>query len=290
MKRTILWLALLAIMQGLYGQSSNLRRFNYVEFFGGLGSSHSFKDFGENDPKWSGKLADIKLFQELKPLETRVSSSIGARYLFNRTFAISGQLAPVWLSREQLVPGNPEQVVFSDVYLAELSAQAEIYWLGRYSGINPYFFGGFGAVAWYSHTQDAILQSFIHPGNVLLAGLGFRYSHNRKWTHTAELGFRYGLNDYLEQFPDIELNHDNYYLFQYKLCYQVSGGKMYTKKGMLRQGSKNRANRRNKGTEGVRKGNLIDPASGDLSKRDRRKVQRHLNKIERLKRSRSKRS
>ncbi len=140
MKRIIFIIYATLLVSMAQSQTSNLRLFNYFELFGGVGTSHYFGDIGGAGSRWDGFFDKIDSFRDFDPLETRISTTIGARYLLNRTFAVSGRLSPIWLSGNDAGSFNAKRGYYFNSFLTELSGQAEVYWLSRYTGLNPYFF------------------------------------------------------------------------------------------------------------------------------------------------------
>lgn len=282
-KRVILVLLGVLLLNNVQSQTSNLRLFNYFEFFGGFGTSHYFGDIGGAGTRWGGFYDKIDSFRDFDLLETRISTSFGARYLLNRSFAVSGKLSPIWLSGNDAGSFNADRGYYFNSFLTELSGQAEVYWLSRYTGLNPYFFVGFGAIAWYSAVKKNDFQDYVSTGNVFLGGFGFRYSANKAWTHSVELGYRYSLTDYMEMYNGSGKWNDSYYLLQYNISYHYTRGTIYDRRGLVRQNWWNRKNN-DEPFEGGKYNPInqaIDPADGELSSRERRQVARHLKKISR---------
>lgn len=283
MLRIRLILCGILFVSSVQSQTSNLRLFNYFEFFGGIGSSHYFGDIGGAGTRWNGFFDRIDSFRDFDPLETRISTSFGARYMLNRSFAVSGRLSPIWLSGNDAGSFNSERAYYFNSFLTELSGQAELYWLSRYTGLNPYFFAGFGAIAWYSKVKKADFQNYVSTGNVFLGGLGFRYSANKAWTHSFELGYRYSLTDYIEMFKGSSKWNDSYYLLQYNLSYHFTRGTIYNRRGLVRKNwwEQRKKDALSEGDLNIEINQAVDPADGELSSRERRQVARYLKKISR---------
>ncbi|MCD6332959.1 MAG: hypothetical protein J7L89_06770, partial [Bacteroidales bacterium] len=237
MKRKLIWiLSVFVFLAGqLYAQESNKRLFRFYELFWGVGTTHYFGDIGGAFSRWPGFLDKIDNFRDFDPLETRLSLSFGTRYLFNRTFAISGEVAPAWLSGDDYGSIHADRGWSFNTYMIEFSGQLEYYWLSRISGVNPYLFAGFGGTARYTIANFPNPRTAMFTGNVLIGGIGFRYSNNKKWTHSGEIGYRYALSDYIEMYKSNTGKNDGYYLVQYKLTYHLTRGSIYTHKGRVRK-------------------------------------------------------
>ncbi len=209
--------------------------FRYFELFAGAGSSHYFGEIGGASTRWPGFLGKIDNFRDFDPLDSRLSLSFGSRYIFNRTFAVSAQVTPVWLS------GNDRGSFYAyrgwsfNTYMLEFSGQLEYYFLRPYVGFNPYVYGGFGGTARYTVSYFPNRTAYRSTGNVLVTGFGFRLSNNKLWTHGAELGFRYALTDFIDMLHGSTKNNDIYYLVQYRISYHLTRGTIYTPKGMIRR-------------------------------------------------------
>jgi len=283
MKRLFLILFGVFLVGSIYSQTSNLRLFSYFEFFGGIGSSHYFGDIGGAGTRWNGFFDKIDSFRDFDPLETRISASIGTRYMLNRSFSVSGKIAPIWLSGNDAGSYNADRAYYFNSFLTEFSGQAEVYWLSRYTGVNPYLFVGFGAIAWYSSVKKEVFQDYVSTGNVFLGGLGFRYSANKAWTHSIELGYRYSLTDYMEMYKGNTNWNDSYYLLQYNLSYHFTRGTIYNRKGLVRQNwwEKSKNNALSEGDLGIAVDQTAELVDGELSSRERRQIARYLKKMSR---------
>lgn len=259
-------------------QESNRRLFRYFEVFGGIGTSHYFGDIGGAYTEWPGFLDHFDNFRDFDPLETRLSLSAGARYVFNKTFAASGQMAPVWLSGSDFGSQHQHRGYYFNTYMLEFSAQMEWYFLSKEAGWNPYILAGYGATARYTKAFYGGETSASYTGGVLLSGFGFKISNNKRFTHAAELGFRYAISDYIEMYNGGTGKNDVYYIVQYKLSYHLTRGTIYTRKGLVRKSlwDQMRFKRhRNMTDEELWKAT----EATEMTDRERRKIERYLKRI-----------
>ena len=280
LRRLILLLFLMAVPVWLSGQESNLRLFRFFEVYGGIGTSHYFGDIGGASTRWPGFLDKIDNFRDFDLLETRVSLSGGARYIFNRSFAVSGQLAPIWLSGDDAGSIHHDRGWSFNTYMLEASGQFEYYWLRKHSGFNPYFLAGFGATARYTVAYYPHLSTAFYTGNVILGGFGFRLSNNKAWTHSAELAYHHALSDYIEMFNGQTGKNDGYYTVQYKLSRNLTRGTIYNNRGLVRQNLWKKMELRKKAEKTDEE--LLETGGTtyhDLTKKDRRKIDRYLKSI-----------
>lgn len=231
----VLFLILSMVGKPAFPQTSSRMLFHYFELYGGMGSAHYFGEIGGASTRWPGFLGKINNLRDFDPLDSRISLSFGLRYLFNRTFAVSGQVSPIWLS------GNDRGSIYVDrgwsfnTYMIEFSGQLEYYFLRPYIGFNPYVFTGFGGTARYTVSYYPNRANYRSSGNVLMAGFGFRLSNNKLWTQHAELGFRYALTDYMEMLHGSTKNNDWYCLVQYRISYHLIRRTIYNGKGMVKR-------------------------------------------------------
>jgi len=239
--RTLLILLLIATGSAAYPQASNVRLFRYFELYGGIGSSHFFGDIGGSslhNPILKGPWKSFDNFLDFDPQSSRLSLSIGARYLFDRTFAVSAQLAPVWLSgSDQWSRYNNDSIQRNysfNTYMLELHGQAEYYFLRRYTGLNPYLAVGFGGFVGRSYLSWQPTDEIIN-GLYLSGSVGIRFSRNKLWTSSVEIGYRNGIRKDFIEWINTGFGNDCYYLVQYKLSYHMNRGTIYTRKGFVRR-------------------------------------------------------
>ena len=269
---------LVVVIPRIRAQESNLRLFRFFELFGGIGTSHYFGDIGGSYNSWPGFLDRIDNFRDFDPLETRISLAFGTRYIFNRSFGVSGMVAPVWLSGSDYGSSKEVRGWSFNTFMVEFSGQFEYYWLRPYSGFNPYLFAGMGGTARYTEAQFGAKQTAFYTGNVLFTGMGFRYSNNKLWTHGGEVGVRYALSDYIEMFNGNTGKNDVYYLLQYRLSYQLTRGSIYNGKGLVRQSIWDRMRFNKKKREGELESLMGVEGQKELTEKDRRKIERYLKK------------
>jgi len=262
------------------GQTSNIRHFSYFEFFGGLGTSHYISNLPitENQTMTEPKLSTGAI--GLGKINTRMTNSLGMRFQVDRILALSVQVQPVWLNSDDRTLVNTELQQDFRPMLTEISGQAEFYWLQRLRGIDPYAYLGLGGLTWMRLNLDSELEKNNYSGLVGLGGLGFRLSSQGLFTHSAEFGLRYGINEDLSQFTEVGVWSNSYACLQYKLNYKLAGKGYYSKRGLVNRSLKQRINTRknleNRNQEEI----LVDPGNMVLTKKERRKLDRHIKKME----------
>ncbi|MFH0760417.1 MAG: hypothetical protein V2A67_02795 [Bacteroidota bacterium] len=243
--RAFLVLLLISFGSNSFPQASNQRLFKYFEVYGGIGSSHFFGDIGGSSlhkPLLQGPLSPLDNFLDFDPQSSRLSLSLGARYLFDRTFAVSAQIAPIWLSGSDKGSRYNNSIMYRDysfnAFLTEFHGQGEYYFLRRYTGVNPYVsvgFGGFVGRSRLSRPEQPPLETLVN-GLYLSGAFGLRFSKNKLWTSSIELGYRNGFlrKDFIELINS-GYGNDCYYLIQYKLSYHLTRGSIYSRKGFVRR-------------------------------------------------------
>jgi len=241
--QTLLLLLLITVGNQAYPQASNLRLFRYFEVYAGAGTSHFFGDIGGSNlhnPLLKGPLSFVDNFLDFDPQSSRTSLSLGTRYLFDRTFAVSGQIAPIWLSGSDEGSRYNNGIRYRDysfnTFMMEFHGQGEYYFLRRYTGLNPYIACGFGGFAGKTNLSKAgEIESHRIEGLYASGAFGVRFSKNKLWTSSIELGYRNGIKKDFIEFVNTGYGHDCYYLLQYKLSYHLTRGSIYSRKGYVRR-------------------------------------------------------
>lgn len=233
----VLLLAIFGLNEG-YSQKWKFRRY---EIGAGIGTMQMFADIGgtASEKNWFG-IKDINIS------ETNLTLSGNVRYKINPFTSVRVNLNYGKGQGSDVDSRNVRGRSYK-LSLYEFSGQYEYYFLkedkryrsaaiyskrgmiNNYNSFSAYVYAGLGATLTSSTHADAEVfpiddyRPGINIAPVLLGGIGLKYIIDDRTYINGDLGYRYGLNDYLEGYKQTQSSKFNdlyYYLsisFNYRL-------------------------------------------------------------------------
>lgn len=226
------------IPQSAQSQRWKLRRY---EIGAGFGTCQVFGDIG-------GTASQENLFglKDIKLDETKIGVVTHGRYKINPKQAVKVNLNLGFGKGSDIDSRNDRGRSYSTTII-ELSGQYEYFFLpedkqyrsagiynrrgmvNNYSALAAYVFGGAGVTyAISSHADAPILPAdeYRSGGNivpVVLLGLGVKYILDDRSFLNAELGYRYGITDFIEGYKQTEASkyNDVYYFLAISYNYRL---------------------------------------------------------------------
>lgn len=219
-------------------QRWKLRRYD-VGF--GVGTTQLFGDIGgtASEQNWFG-LKDIKFD------ETRLGIVTHARYKITPKSSVKanlnlgfGQATDLDSRNDRGRSFNTTLIEFSGQYEFNFLTEDKIYrsaamynrrgMVNNYSTFAAYGFAGAGITYSISKHADAPVfeyDNYKSGGNlvpVILLGIGAKYILDERSFLNAELGYRYGLTDYIEGYKQTQSSkyNDVYYFLTVSYCYRL---------------------------------------------------------------------
>jgi hypothetical protein len=207
--------------------------FKDIEVFGGIGSSNYFGDIGGKDTVWHDKNKFLAVFDNLDIdwEQTRVALTAGARFTRWKNFALTVQLSPVFLSGNDYDSNYRSRGFRFNSTVLELSAQGEIYFANRLTGVAPYGLFGIGGMYSFGSRNftleeigDNYITAITNPydhfkssGITTIFGLGLRLPSVNKLTHSFDMSYHFTNTDLLDGLETNRQNSDLFVTFSYKI-------------------------------------------------------------------------
>ncbi len=242
MKQLLIYIILFSFSISAHGQRWKLTRYEAVA---GVGFSNYFGDIGGVSPT-NNNLFGLK---DISLRAVRPSLMVGARYKTTEITAVKLNLILLMIGGSDKGGDNDYRKYKFNTYGLEHSIQFEyallkeerrrssfaIYnrrgLLSTYSKVGLYAFGGLGGIAYFANIKrtpsdyvpriDKVRSGFQYSG-ALLGGIMAKLIYDNTYAFSAELGLRYGLNDYLDGLTtSVSKVHDIYYYTNFSVIYRI---------------------------------------------------------------------